>query len=423
MIQQKVKAGALQLTLFIVVVIALLLASFLIFVHTYTQYNKQSSFVIETIQHADQGIQYALHNTVPLKDSTFLGLKEENSRSLKVTRDYWGFFEKITSEARIKNYTFKKLALMGASQPHLNRTVLYLEENNKPLVVVGNTRIQGVAHLPVRGVRTGNISGHSYYGSQLVYGSTRPSGQLPNVYSELLDHLKVMSVGEQQNYIDLGKAQEFKNSFFEPLQLVYSPEEIRLEAMSLKGHIFVQSETAIVVHASSQLKDVVLVAPNVEIKDNVEGTFQVIATESITVGEHCRLSYPSALVVYREDGVTTPVEPLRSGDDTKTITIGTATTMEGLVFWDAPLPTKNYEAQILINEQVTISGEVFCKGNLELKGTVYGAVYTSNFVAKQSGSTYQNHIYNGIVNVEELPQEYVGLRFETSKKGVLKWLY
>ncbi len=38
---------------------------------------------------------------------------------------------------------------------------LYLKDNNKPLVLVGGTRIDGKAYLPKRGVKSGNIAGYS----------------------------------------------------------------------------------------------------------------------------------------------------------------------------------------------------------------------------------------------------------------------
>lgn len=422
MIATKVKAGALQLTLFIVVVIALLLASFLIFVHTYTQFNVQSDFVIETVQDANNGIQHTLYTHVPLNDSLSFQHNAEDYKTLKITRTYWGFFEKVFSEASIKNYKFEKVALIGGKQPKLNRTALFLEDNNKPLVVVGKTKIGGLAYLPERGIKTGHISGHSYYGDRLVHGSIRKSSQFPKVSSELIEHLKNISTEEWANFIDISKSQTFKNSFFEPLQLVYSPDEIYLEDISLIGHIMVQSHTAIVVRSSSNLKDIVLMAPKIEIEDNVIGTFQVIASESITVGNNCKMNYPSALVVYN-DGTVIPREHEKLDFKNNAITIDTGTTINGVVFWNVTSMARNYEPQILINENAVVNGEVFCNSNLELKGSVNGTIYTSNFVAKQSGSIYQNHIYNGTVSIDGLPQEYIGLPFETSKKGIMKWLY
>lgn len=422
MIATKVKAGALQLTLFIVIVIALLLASFLIFVHTYTQFNVQSDFVIETVENANNGIQHTLRTHVPLNDSLSFQPNAEDYKTLKIKRTYWGFFEKVFSRASIKNYKFEKVALIGGKQPKLNRTALFLEDNNKPLVVVGNTKIEGLAYLPERGIKTGNISGHSYYGDRLVYGSTRKSNQFPKVPSELLENLKNINPEEQATFIDISKTQTFNNSFFQPLQIVYSPDEIRLEDLSLIGHIMVQSQTAIVVGASSNLKDIVLMAPKVEIEDNVIGAFQVIASEAITVGNNCKLTYPSALVVY-DDGSVIPREQEKMDSKNSAITIDTGTSINGVVFWNVTSMARNYQPQILINEHAVVNGEVFCNSNLELKGTVNGTIYTSNFVAKQSGSIYQNHIYNGIVSIDGLPQEYVGLPFETSKKGIMKWLY
>jgi len=93
-----------------------------------------------------------------------------------------------------------------------------------------------------------------------------------------------------------------------------------------------------------------------------------------------------------------------------------------LLFLEHPKPN-NYKPQIVIEENVTIIGEVYCEQNLEFKGNVLGTVFTNNFVAQQSGSIYQNHIYNAKILIDELPQEYIGLPLENSKKRVLKWLY
>ena len=145
---KKLKAGALQLTIFIVVMIALLLAAFLVLVHTQKQFNLQTDFVLETVNNADRGIEYALVNNVELNDSTLVNLEDEDYKALHIQRDFWGLFEKVKSTSKIKSYQFQKVALIGAKQAKENRTALYLEDNNKPLVVVGNTNIKGVAYLP-----------------------------------------------------------------------------------------------------------------------------------------------------------------------------------------------------------------------------------------------------------------------------------
>src|SRR5690606_7262137 len=158
MIWYKVKAGALQLTMFMVVVIALMLAAFIILVDTHKRFNIQTDFVLETIDNTNKGIDYVLQNDVNLNDTLAINLDDQDFKTLTVHRGYWGLFEKIMASSKIKSNSFRKIALVGASQPDMDRMALYIEDQNKPLVLVGNTKIQGLAHVPEQGVRTGNIS-------------------------------------------------------------------------------------------------------------------------------------------------------------------------------------------------------------------------------------------------------------------------
>ena len=419
---QKVKAGALQLTMFIVVVIALLLAAFIILINTHKRFDMQTDFVLETIDNANKGIGYALQNDIRLNDTTPIDLKDEDYKTLKVYRSYWGLFENVMASSNIKSNHFKRMAFIGVVQLSNDRTALYVEDQNKPLVVVGNTKIQGLAYLPKQGVRTGNISGHSYYGSQLIYGSTKTGGELPEISKETLKNIKAIKnkidgINPNQ-FLDLSKTKHHQNSFYNPLQVVYSNTDMTLSNVSLTGHILIQSKTKIVVDPSSNLRDVILMAPKIEIKNNSKGTFQAIASKEITIGENCSLNYPSALVLNEDK---TEVQNVSNNNESPFIKVIKGSNIRGVIAYIGD--TKNYKAQVFIDEGVKVTGEIYCNQNLELLGTVYGSVFTSNFVANQSGSSYQNHIYNGTISIDKLPQEYVGLTFEDSKKGVMKWLY
>jgi len=417
----KVKAGALQLTMFIVVVIALLLSAFILLLHTYNRFHVQTDFVLETIDNSDKGINYALFNNMPKHDTLSTNLIQDDDKVLKAHRDYWGLFEKVTSVSSIKNNTFKKIALVGAAQREVDRMALYVEDKNRPLVLVGNAKIQGVAHLPKQGVRTGNISGHSYYGNALIYGSTKTSSKLPKLHLETLEQIKGISNtwknSQPDQFIDLDVSRVHQNSFYKLLQIIYSPFDINLTHVSLTGHILVQSESKITVDASSKLKDVVLIAPRIVVKSNTEAVFQALATKGITIGKGCQLNYPSAFVLQE----TTKNITANTSKETPMIRIDKGTVIKGVVAYFGD--TVNYKSQVFFDENTTLFGEVYCNKNLELLGHVNGSVFTSGFVAKQSGSVYQNHIYNGTIIVDKLPQEYVGLPFNNSKKGIVKWLY
>ena len=426
MIFTKLKAGALQLTLFIVVVIVVLLASFLILVHTHQRFQIQTDFVLETIENTNKGIYYALQNETSLNDTVSIDLLDEDYKSLNIHKAYWGIFEKVVAKSQIKNKTFEKVALVGAAQPELNRMALYVEDNNKPLVLVGNTTIKGLAFLPQRGVKSGNISGHSYYGSQLIYGNTKTSNALPQLVSETIQQLGRISENTaiaEDRFIDLNQGEVFENSFLQPYQLVYSPNTLILSYKTLTGHIIIQSKTEIVVENSANLKDVILVAPKITVQDGVKGAFQAFSTESINIGSNCYLGYPSALVV-TIDGLQNVTQPTTQPEELiSPIRIQSDSVVKGVVVFTTNQTATTYEPHVVIDENATIYGEVYCNANLELKGVVYGSVFTSNFIAKQFGSVYQNHLYNATIIVDSLQQEYVGLTFKDSKKDIIKWLY
>lgn len=418
----RIKAGALQFTMFIVVVIALLLTAFIILVHTYKAFRMQTTLTLETVNHTNKGVHYALTKKLKLNDTTRVNLQDDTNKILKIHRDYWGVFEKITAVSSAKKNAFKKIALVGAPQPETNRMALYLEDQNRPLVLVGNTRIQGKVYLPKQGVRSGNISGHSYYGQALIYGKVRTSQSLPKLQTELLTQIKHINKAylnmSPKQFIELGTKRTFKNSFKNPLKIIYSNASIDLSEVELTGHILVQSETKIVVGVMSKLIDIILVAPEIEIQDNVKGTFQAFASKQITVGNNCRLWYPSALVLEEKEKATISSVNL---EETPDIEIKQGVEIGGVIVFQGV--TQNYRAQVFIDEEATITGEVYCNKNLELLGKVHGSVFTNGFVANQSGSVYQNHIYNGVINIDDLAPEYVGLPFENSKKGIVKWLY
>lgn len=425
MIWNKIKAGALQLTVFMVVVIALMLAAFIILVDAHKRFNIQTDFVLETIDNANKGIEYVLRNDVIMNDTLAVNLDDQDFKILTVHRDYWGLFEKVMASSQIKSNSFRKIALVGASQPELDRTALYIEDQNKPLVVVGNTKIQGLAHVPEQGVRAGNISGHSYYGSRLIYGQTRTSSKLPKLLDETLAHIKnivnTVDYIEPNQFLDISKLKTHQNSFFNPLQVIYSNTDITLSEVSLVGHILVQSKTKIIVDANTILKDVILIAPIIEIKAESKGIFQAFATKEITIGENGNFDYPSAFVLMEETKNIQPDESLGIANETPFIRVNKGTNIKGVIAYLGD--SKNYMAQVFVDEDAMVTGEIYCNKNLELLGTVYGTVITSGFVANQSGSSYQNHLYNAVISVDDLPQEYMGLSFENSKKGVMKWLY
>lgn len=411
----KLKAGALQLVLFIVVVIALLLLAFILLIHTHKRFQVQTTVLTDTVHYAYDGI-WSTVNSKEVKGDTLI-ISEGDNTTIKTHRSHWGIYDKVISKSNTKTYEYTKMGLLGGHSG-ADRVALTLKDNNKPLVLVGDVKIEGGALIPERGIRSGNIAGHTYYNSKYVYGVTKTIQSFPKLSSETVNHLKSLFkvLPDRRSIIDIAKRRIVKNSFKDELQWIYSESDIYLQNVQLIGHIVIRSNTKITIDASSQLKDVLIIAPEIVIKDGFDGTIQAIASKALTVGEDCVLHYPSALVLQKDLIETQESEPYR-------ISINQRSVVKGSVIYLGKTNPRDINAQIILAPKSTVKGEIYCEHNLDLQGTVIGSVYTHNFITRVEGTVYQNHIYNGKILAKDLEHEYVGLPMLNEYKKVVKWLY
>lgn len=418
----KIKAGTLQISMYVIVVVALLLSGFILFVHTHKLMALKVGLTKQVVKDAQFGMHYALKHSIISQDTLDIAKEQYKEGSLKIHANYWGVFEKCISISKIKNHQFDKIGLLGGKQDLSNRTALYLKDRNKPLVLVGNALVSGTTYLPKQGVRTGNISGHSFYGNRPINGRVFTSkSNLPRWPSKLVDNIKNIafdiSTLKMEQFLDIKSHEICTNSFKAPVKVVYGNNTLELANVSLLGNIIVQSRSKIIVYPSTRLKDVILVAPEIEIKSGTNGSFQAFATKGILIEGGCNLAYPSAIVLRERSNKILGDNKQKS----PSISINKGCNISGIIAYMGT--TTNYQSQVFIDESTTINGEVYCNQNLELLGTVNGSVFTSGFVANQSGSSYQNHLYNGKIILSNLPEVYSGLLFENKEKSVVKWLY
>lgn len=420
----KLKSGALQFAVFISVLIALLLSGLILYAYTFVYLKEQSKAAIENIQLSDTGLAYLLEQSEINKDTLSLDFIEKENQTIQVHLSQWGIFEKAFVTTQHRKKRFVKSAIIGSISIAAESPTLFLQETYNPLTLVGNTKIKGIAYLPSQGVKPGYIAGQSYYGSQLVYGEIkRSTTQLPklnkNSLDELLFYSKDYKPKTQQEYINLD-ARKIVNSFKEETKETYSTKPIVLENIDITGNIIIKSDTLIRIKRTALLKDLILVAPIVEIEEGVTGNFQVIASKRITVAKECKLNYPSALVLF-QDNKNNQNAPFDKFDNQ--IFIDSGTVIKGSVCYFQTREATDFQTQIVLEKLSRIKGQVYCNGNFELKGTVSGSVYTKQFIANQAGSIYVNHIYEGVIENDNIPAIFGGIVLENEQKTIMKWLY
>lgn len=420
---KKIKAGALQLTVFITIVVMLLLFAFVLLLNLHNRIKFKKDQIIKLAEVVSDVIDEDLSNGYDTSDSLW---QKRAEFELVTHTSHWGIFDKIYSRGGFKNTKLVKTAMVG-KRIGKERTALYLEENNRSLVVVGKTRIEGFAYLPKRGIKTGNISGVSYYGKQLIYGNAKESKELIKCNRQIIERMEELLEYQTAdvNIIEMVEGIATRNSFKNPTEIIFQTNDLHLD-QEIKGNVIVMAKNKIFVSNKSKLEDVILVSPTIEIQNGVSGRFQAIASEYISVGNNCKLQYPSSLVLLpkkKNSSVSQARQDSLLNPSSHNITLGKDSRIDGVLFYFAEEKEPDLQPQIFIEENSEVRGEVYCSDNLELRGNVFGSVYTANFIARQSGSVYQNHIYNGVINGNKLPREYVGLNLIDGKKQIAKWLY
>ncbi|MGX7666048.1 hypothetical protein [Flavobacterium pedocola] len=421
---KKIKSGALQFTVFIGVLIALLLSGLILYAYTFFYTKEQSKGAISNILIVNSAFNFLLQDSDVLSDTLTLNQFSSGNQSLKYNLSQWGLFEKATVIAEHRKKRFVKTAFLGGNVQVNQSPSLFLQENQNPLSVVGNTMIKGTVFLPSQGVKPGYISGQSYYGSQLVYGQVKKSTtKLPELKKSYFERLMLYSKTNGNEIMkDVSEIPQLKsfNSFKNKTIHFYSKTPITLSDNLITGNIVIKSDTQIRVKRSSVLKDVIIVAPEIEIEDGVEGNFQAIASKQIKVGKECRLKYPSALVVLDEADNSISENQMH-----KNISIDERSSIDGYVcyFSMKELQESNFKPQVVLMEEASVRGQVYCMGNFELKGRVEGTVYTQQFIVNAGGSIYLNHIFNGNIQGFEKLDYFGGLLFKDTPKTILKWCY
>ena len=185
-----IKAGALLYAMFLIIVIALISSSFILV----NYYN--SAYVIQTLKQeqlyrdTSSGINYGLsfHQEIPINSKIEVDLFNDEEHKVSIEKKYWGAFYILSSEAKWRNKSASKSALIGANINEGEEIALYLADQNKPLSLTGRTQITGNCYLPKAGVKRAYIEGKSFVGNKLINGTKYNSNKtLPPINKELIN--------------------------------------------------------------------------------------------------------------------------------------------------------------------------------------------------------------------------------------------
>lgn len=416
----KLKAHTLLSALVISIIISIILGSLLLLhYHNNLEWAKFK---------ANERLEQNLESSVKLVtgDSTGYNITSQEQISLfggiddsvQISKEYWGVFNLAGIRSFQNKQSISRQFLYGISLTDTLNACLFLVDHQRPLQVSGTTRLVGNAYLPKGGVKVADIDGKEYEGKEPVQGEVLKSDTTFPIVNEYLVRLiqgnlkMIQSKAFQKEHTNTVPDTVY-NSFKNETQYFFINENNPLLFQKIKGKVLLFSDSIIVINAGLKLEDVIIMAPEINIADNFEGTAQLIANKVITIGKHCMLKYPSAVILVKDS----------LNNYQGKIEVGENSSVSGLLFAHTT-QTDKFKNSVEIKKGTFFEGTVFVNGYLQMQGMVHGNVLTDYFLYKSVVATYENSLVDVLIDRTKLSPYFVSstLLKKPGKLNIIKWL-
>jgi hypothetical protein len=415
----KLQAGTLAYALAISLIIGMITASVLISEHYNRLLIHRDAVREEVVRNANSGMVYLCGvKSSESEYSTDIDLFNRGKDSVRLQVKPWGVYDILISDAHTGNEEFKRIAIAGYTTDSTDKYALWLADMDRPLRVCGETKLKGKCYLPHSGIERAYLEGQSFSGRELVQGSvTHSSRFVPQYNKERYALLEKLLAGEIQSHDSVVAWQEFITSdsvfcsFDGPVCVVNEKVPLVISDIRLEGQIRICSQSSITVRKSAHLQNVLLIANEIRIEDETRGTFQVIARDSLILGEKVVLEYPSSISL-----CSNSYSPLQTG-----ITIHKECLINGDIF--AANTSSDFNRKLLIDlaPGTIVRGNIYCSSSIDLKGSVYGTVTCQKFSLSTNSAFYENTLLNAVI--ESAPTTVPGgcMVGDFRRKEVINW--
>ena len=412
----RVRAGILQLTLGISIIISILCASMIMLAYYTKLHFLDHEIGLKLRNNALSGINYLMSSdraSTNFNATHTIDLFGDGTDSVNLTRKPWGIFELVVSNAIQGKRKSSRTAMVAYSVNEQGKSALYIPDNNAPVYLAGNALLKGIVYASSRKFSSGYVDGKDYKRDRFVYGDIKKSEvTIPNLDTILLREIKNVLELNTNSYALVSVDRLPVNASFSDsgTQHYHTSQSIDLED-SICGNLIIQSAIKIRVTAHAKLSDVILIAPDIDIDKGFNGSIQCFAERSITVGAESFLQYPSALV-------------LIGGEKDSTIVIGREAMVQGYVIIQGYDKTIGSRGTLKIEDKGVLHGMAYINGSSDIQGSLWGHLTTRTTQVKLQSTIYGNHILNGEINALKrsafLPAS--GLWGNSKEMVIAKWL-
>lgn len=334
---------------------------------------------------------------------TSVDIFEETPYDVSTSYSSWGVYQMLTAEARHNSLYYGKKLLLGETSPDFFSVAMYVPNNVRYIWASGKTIIKGSCYLPENGMRPDYSGRDGFVGDSLPFGKVLKSEKtLPAIDLQALKQAFSPSSSNDSGIVTSGvdrlqEPQVIENSFNNATANFYSGGDITISCTLLSGNIIVRSLTQITVSSGCRLHHVILIAPTIVIERDFTGDFQAFAKREISVGENANLLFPSSLVLVEDTTYSKKSSCFIYIKSDATVR-GTMCFMSSSMFSSA--------SRVVIDKDATVYGLVYSNSKTEVKGRVFGSVYTNSFYLQTPSSITENLLHNAEINVRQLPRQF-----------------
>lgn len=407
------KAGSLIYAIYICLLISILTGGLILLVSLNKEFSGRLEIQDLLVDRCQSCLEFYFSNRDDISLPKEIDLFEDGL-VCKIDESDWGIFKSLRITSFFKKDTVVKRVMVGKVGVQ-EKPALYLADLGEELKITGNTKIIGDVLLPQSGYKKTNILGNNKLNKPFVDGVVTSSNQsLPEIDTP---KISFSNFGNGTPYSKLRNTSTIYNGFDKSTLIIDLESGNLLNRASFKGNIMLISNDTLTIGSAVSLQDVIVRAPKVIIEDNVTGRFQIFADKEIVLGKNVYLQYPSSAVVWS-----------RSSIFDKSISVSTEATIEGPVILGDQGRSIVDSGEISIAKDATIFGDLYCKGSLELKGNIFGTVFTNKFLLRTKNGEYTNTLMDATISTEEFPEKQLGFvlsntgRIEKINYGIVKQL-
>jgi hypothetical protein len=337
-----------------------------------------------------------------------------NGGTIRIRTLAWGPYLLVVSEGQFANQRVRSSALFGSAPPPCFAGAITVTDPNYPMVVAGNTTINGDVFTGPLGMTTGRIRGEgvvneNFHTGQVVTALTPPSVTLDTTM--LARYLAEQGKRRSATTIQLPGTQVWVSPPPEAAKGDYScriENNLRLENCRLEvgphilslfvsgsvqitgrstitGLIEIVAGGSVSVSDSSVLDETLLYAgDSIVLTGRSQFCGVAVSSRRISVSDHAGMTYPGLLMVK-------PADP--DCHDSCGIWLHSHGPLEGVCYLAAsPSSRRSAGYQLFLDTAVSFTGILISEGISDLRGTLFGSVMTHRFLYTEPATEYINWV-------------------------------